>query len=69
MCGPIMCHSNQGTPVLQSVSETERMADAVLKCIQVAQLPCMFFTIAFLGMLVPCVRYLHPFAPDFSCLT
>lgn len=35
MCGPVLCHSNQGTPVLQSQSETELMADAVLKCIQV----------------------------------
>ncbi|KAL0054387.1 hypothetical protein WJX82_008127 [Trebouxia sp. C0006] len=34
LCGAARCHSNQGTPVLQSQSETERMADAVLKCIQ-----------------------------------
>lgn len=33
LCGA-RCHNNQGTPVLQSQSETERMADAVLKCIQ-----------------------------------
>ncbi|KAL0018664.1 hypothetical protein WJX79_000939 [Trebouxia sp. C0005] len=34
LCGAAGCHNNQGTPVLQSQSETERMADAVLKCIQ-----------------------------------
>ncbi|KAL3156624.1 hypothetical protein ABBQ38_000910 [Trebouxia sp. C0009 RCD-2024] len=37
MCGPVLCHSNQGSPVLQSQSETEFMADAVLKCIQANQ--------------------------------